>query len=89
MIASTDRSKHLRQNFTQIRLLCFNELQKYRDTIQTGMDSSSKTLTKQIMTRYKVLNSNGRTKNNVIGARLTLRDLLRGHDGAPGHPLGG
>jgi hypothetical protein len=62
MIASTDRSKHLRQNFTQIRLLRFNELQKYRDTIQTGMDSSYKTLAKQIMTRYKVLNSNGRTE---------------------------
>jgi hypothetical protein len=41
------------------------------------------------MTRYKVLNSNGRTKNNVIGARLTFRGLLRGHDGAPRHPLGG
>jgi hypothetical protein len=36
--------------------------QKYHDTIETGIDSSSKTLAKQTFTGDEVLNSNGRRK---------------------------
>jgi hypothetical protein len=73
--ASTDRSKQLYPKFGNSVPI---KLQKYRDTIETGIDSSSKTFT-----RDGVLNSNGRRKTTG----LTLRGLLRGHDGAPGPPL--
>jgi hypothetical protein len=36
--------------------------QKHHDTIETGIDSSSKTLAKQTFTGDEVLNSNGRRK---------------------------